>query len=151
MNKPRFREKPRNRYVTDEELAAFLKYCSPFLRAYVDLKMMTGLRQSQMLQLTVSNWNGQALTVPGSKGGRPVIYSGEGLQAAVENCIRSRPKIRSVYLIALPVTQPDIGDCELRVPDLKHVSHFCWKFNFRGTRKCLIYMAPPAGLEPATC
>jgi len=62
--------------------------------------MMTGLRQSRMLQLTVSNWYGHALTVPGSKGGRSVIYSGDGLQAAVEACIRSRPRIRSMYLIA---------------------------------------------------
>lgn len=44
--------RPRNRYVTDVELQAFLKICTPWMRAYVELKLLLGLAQEDMLSLT---------------------------------------------------------------------------------------------------
>ena len=54
-------EKPRDRYVEDEDVLAFLQHCSPFLKAYVDLKTLTGLRQGQLLSLEASCWDGEVL------------------------------------------------------------------------------------------
>lgn len=78
-------EKPRSRYVTDAELEHFLGFCSPFLRAYVRLKMLTGLRQGQLLSLKNVDWDGAWLTPPTAKGGHPVTYSGEGLAEVIED------------------------------------------------------------------
>ena len=78
-------EEPRSRYVEDSELEAFLEYCSPFLRAYVGLKMLTGLRQGQLLGLKASCWDGEWLSVPPAKGGKPVKYRGAGLEEVIAN------------------------------------------------------------------
>ncbi|REL34706.1 tyrosine-type recombinase/integrase [Thalassotalea euphylliae] len=50
-------EKPRDRLVTDEEVAAFLKHVPEWLNLYVQLKLATGLRQRDMLRLDNTHWN----------------------------------------------------------------------------------------------
>lgn len=85
----RNRETPRDRYVTDSEVAAFLAHCSPFLRAYVDLKLLTGVRQGQLLSLPRTAWDGERLTVKAAKGGKTVVYVGEALQEAAGAVIAS--------------------------------------------------------------
>lgn len=78
-------ERPRKRYVTDEELAAFLaRTGSPVIHAWVGLKLCTGLRQGMMLALDESTWNGEELTVQGAKGGMDAVFYGGGLRSAVE-------------------------------------------------------------------
>ena len=76
-------EKPRTRYVDDAELEHFLRFCSPFLRAYVQLKMLTGLRQGQLLTLTPSDWDGEWLTPAVAKGGQPNTFQGDGLPEVI--------------------------------------------------------------------
>lgn len=76
-------EKPRSRYVDTTELEHFLSFCSPFLRAYVRLKMLTGLRQGQLLALKATDWDGEWLTPMAAKGGQPVTYEGRGLPEAI--------------------------------------------------------------------
>lgn len=81
----RTKEKARERYVTDAEVEAFLVHCSPFLRSYCALKLITGLRQGQLLALRRSDWDAktQALTARAAKGGRTVVYRGELVADAV--------------------------------------------------------------------
>ncbi|MDW7547490.1 tyrosine-type recombinase/integrase [Pseudoalteromonas peptidolytica] len=50
-------EQPRDRLVTDEELAIFLKFCPEWLRLYIALKLSTGLRQTDMLKLSSKDWD----------------------------------------------------------------------------------------------
>lgn len=98
----RNKETPRDRYVTDAEFASFRRHCSRFLLAYLDLKMLTGLRQGQLLALTRSAWNGERLVVPGVKRGKTVSYYGDGLAEAIEAVIglhRGRA-LRSIFLFA---------------------------------------------------
>lgn len=83
-------EEARERYVTDEELDAFLEHCTPLLKAYVGLKLLTGLRQAQLLELRVSDWDGERLKASGKKRGRSAIYSGEGLKEAVDAALSVR-------------------------------------------------------------
>ncbi len=78
-------EAPRQRYVGDAELEAFLAQCCPRLRSYVALKLCTGLRQGQLLALDWEDWRGGELRAAAAKGGRETIYRGAGLAAAVED------------------------------------------------------------------
>lgn len=96
-------EPSRDRYVSDRELRAFLRHCSPWLRAYVALKMATGVRQGQLLALRRSDWDAaaQALSVPAAKRGRPVIYRGPLVAKAVARIRdRSHGPSSSIWLIA---------------------------------------------------
>ena len=67
----------------DEELDGFLIHAIPMIRAYVQLRILTGLRQGQLLALKRSNWDGEQLTVPGAKAGHTVVYSDPGLAEAI--------------------------------------------------------------------
>lgn len=59
----RHARRPRRRYVTDAEIAAFLAVASPRLCAYVDLKLSIGVRIGQMVALRWSDWTGSELVV----------------------------------------------------------------------------------------
>lgn len=95
------REESRDRYIRDDEIEAFLKHCTSKLRAWVELKMLTGLRQGQMRQLRLSDWRDGELWVDGNKGGRKTVYRGPGLQAAVNEAIASHhgEKPKSIWLL----------------------------------------------------
>jgi integrase len=93
-------EESRDRYVSDEEIDAFLKHCTPFLRSWVELKLMTGLRQGQMRELRRQDWDGERLTVGAAKRGRKIIYTGPGLKEAIDRvlAVRAESKYQSIYL-----------------------------------------------------
>lgn len=95
-------ETPRDRYVRDAEVAAFLRHCGPFLKAYVNLKLLTGIRQGQLLSLTRSDWDGERLIVKAAKGGKTVVYVGEALQEAVEAVLKLKrgKALASLYLFS---------------------------------------------------
>jgi len=95
------RETARERYVSDAELDAFLTHCNPKLKAWVGLKMLTGLRQGQMRELRVLDWRGGALWGPKAKGGRTLVFRGPGLAEAVAEVLRTHhgDTPRSVYLL----------------------------------------------------
>lgn len=63
-------EYSRDRYITDEELAAFSEYCPKWLRLYIRLKYLTGLRQGDLLKLRWSNVTEKALSLTIAKSGR---------------------------------------------------------------------------------
>ena len=88
-------EQPRDLYVEDEQLEAFLRHAGPLVRAWVPLKQATGLRQGQMLALDEDDWNDATgeLTARGVKKGFDVVYYGGQLRAAVEGvfALQRRP------------------------------------------------------------
>jgi integrase len=98
----RTEETPRDRYVTDAELEQFLTHCAPFLRAYVRLKSMLGIRQAQMLAIRLSDWDGERLRVTATKGGKDSFYQGDGLSQAVEACkaLREGQGVRGLWLFS---------------------------------------------------
>ena len=108
----RNREPPRERYVTDDELAAFLTRCNPKLKAWVGLKMLTGLRQGQMRALEVSDWRDGSLWGPKAKGGRTLVFSGPGLEEAVAEVLRTHHGVtsRSTYLFCTRAGTPYSAD-----------------------------------------
>lgn len=59
----RNKERPRTRYVTDEEFENFKSFIPLRLNLYLELKYLTGLRQSDMLVLTFSAVKAEGLQV----------------------------------------------------------------------------------------
>lgn len=62
--------KPRDRYVEDWELDEFLTVATPFIKAYVDFKMITGLRQGDILALPLNALREEGIAVKTRKTGR---------------------------------------------------------------------------------
>ena len=60
-------EKPRNRYVSDEELQAFKSIVPKWPLLYIYLKSLTGLRQTDMLSLRFDSFIGGGLLTGMSK------------------------------------------------------------------------------------
>ena len=80
---------PRTRYVTDAELRAFRRHCPERLLAYIDLKLATGCRQSQLVALKWCHWDGRGLVVAPAKRGRATTYVGAGVAEALERCAQA--------------------------------------------------------------
>lgn len=64
---PTHKISPRDRYIDDFELSAFRSVCNEFMDSYVELKYLTGLRQTDMLLLTMDNIKEDGLYVRPSK------------------------------------------------------------------------------------
>jgi len=67
--------KPRDRYVEDWELDEFLSVASPFLKAYVEFKLLTGLRQGDILALPLNALRDDGIAVKTGKTGRRGLIS----------------------------------------------------------------------------
>lgn len=109
-------EEPRDRYVTDAEATAFRKHCNAFLKAYIDLKLLTGLRQGQLLALQRGAWDGERLTAPKVKRGKTVTYRDETDETELSDAIaavlalRKGRAIRSMFLFATRLGGQYTGD-----------------------------------------
>lgn len=103
---------PRDRYVTDGELATFLGLCGEFLAAYLGIKMLTGLSKSDILSLRLSDITEAGIHYQRRKttgrGAKPKIINGSTeLLEAIAAAKKVRPKgISSIYLFATRDGQP---------------------------------------------
>ena len=83
-------EKPRERLVTDEEVEAFIKYCPLWLQLYVELKVATGMRQSDMLSLTSKDWEKtEGLRIQTSKTSKRQQFNATSHLAGIVNELKS--------------------------------------------------------------
>jgi len=60
----------RDRYVEDWEIDEFLSVATPFIRAWVEVKIMTGLRQGDMLAMPLNALRDEGIRFKSSKTGR---------------------------------------------------------------------------------
>lgn len=97
----RFKETPRDRYITDEEYTAFGQFAGPQIAAYMDFKLLTGLRQGDILELMRSDLKDDGIHVTVNKTQRKMIIGWtDHLRAAVDALVALQPKkIRSMYLL----------------------------------------------------
>lgn len=58
---------PRDRYVTDDEFALFLKFTTPWVRHYAMFKYITGLRQRDILKLRLDQLQPDGIVMRASK------------------------------------------------------------------------------------
>ena len=109
----KFSTPPRRRYVEDWELQEALKVASPFIAAYIRLKLLTGLRRGDLLSLTQSDLKNDGIHVTPRKTarstGKKVIYEwSEELREAVSEVLNLRKKVLSVWLFHTNRGQPYI-------------------------------------------
>lgn len=108
-------ERPRDRYVTDAELETAVRAAGPVIRAYVAIKLLTGLRRGDILRLTVSDLREDGIHVQPRKtarttGKRLIIEWTDELRAAVDQAKAARPKDLAPHLFCTRKGQPYITD-----------------------------------------
>nr|WP_253938680.1 tyrosine-type recombinase/integrase [Hahella sp. HN01] len=92
--------KPRDRYISDQELDAFLKTAPPFICAYVAVKLATGLRQGDMLNMRLDDLTEEGILVTTRKTGtKGIVEWTPELRKAIDNLIESNPAKSDTYVI----------------------------------------------------
>lgn len=109
----KFSTPPRRRYVEDWELQEALKVASPFIAAYIRLKLLTGLRRSDLLSLRQSDLKDDGIHVTPRKtahsSGKKIIYEwSEELRDSINEVLNLRKKVLSVWLFHTNRGQPYI-------------------------------------------
>lgn len=74
-NIKRHKETPRTRLVTDDEITTFKKFAPDWMHLYIDLKLSTALRQSDMLKLHRGMFDDKGLWVDTSKTGKKLCFA----------------------------------------------------------------------------
>lgn len=96
-------ENPRTREVLDSEIVAFLPHCPDWLKAYIRLKLLTGLRQGDMLNIRLDQLRPDGLFVQTGKRGKRLLFTwNEDLRAATDTIKALRHRITSLYLFNSP-------------------------------------------------
>lgn len=98
----RYTEKPRERYVTDEEFAAVYEIAPEVIKLAMELALMTGLRQGDILGIKLTDFTENGLEVRTGKTGKRMIYEWTPeLKSVLEGAkkLREKEKVRGVYLL----------------------------------------------------
>ena len=111
----KFSTPPRRRYVEDWEIVEVLKVASPFIRSYIRLKLLTGLRRGDMLSIKMSDLKEEGIHVTPRKtangsGKRLIIEWSDELRGAIEEIKALRKKIYSIWLFHTNRGQPYIKE-----------------------------------------
>lgn len=92
----------RQRYVTDDELAAFYAFAGPLIKDYLDMKLLTALRKVDILALRLDDLQADGIHVQPSKtakstGKKLIIEWTPALSLVVERIrTRERPKVQRI-------------------------------------------------------
>jgi len=111
----KFSTPPRKRYVEDWEVAEALKIASPFITAYIRLKLLTGLRRGDLLSLKVSDLQDDGIHITPRKtahstGKSMIIEWSDDLKFAVDQIMKLRKKILSLWVFHTNLGQPYIKE-----------------------------------------
>lgn len=94
-----FKEKPRDRYVTDAEFNAVARHAPEIVQAAMLLAAITGLRQGDILRIRRADFTERGLTVKTRKTGQPMEYPWTvGLKMAVTAAVGARDFVPLVLL-----------------------------------------------------
>lgn len=86
--------------ASDTQINAFKPFCPDWLQAYIDLKLLIGLRQGDMLRLTLFNLRDDGLYCLTSKRDKGLLFQWTpALRAAVDRCkeLRRKPSEPSLF------------------------------------------------------
>lgn len=94
------KEKPRDRYIHDDELALFYeKYCSPMLQAYIKVKYITGQRQRDVLDIRLSDICEEGIYFTSSKTKKRFLMEfSDELRDAVSQAKNIKRRVGSIFL-----------------------------------------------------
>ena len=105
-----FREKPRERYVTDAEFMAVFAVAPQIVQAAMLIAAVTGLRQGDILRLRRADFGEHGLTVRTRKTGQPLEFAWtEGLRRAVLAAVGARDFI-PMHLLTTDEGKPYTSD-----------------------------------------
>ncbi len=109
----KFSTPPRRRYIEDWEIEEALKVASPFIKAYIRLKLLVGLRRGDMLSIKISDLKEDGIHVTprktaNSTGKKMIITWSDELRASIEEIKQLRKKIYSIWLFHTNKGQPYI-------------------------------------------
>jgi integrase len=89
---------PRDRYVSDTEVEEALKVASPFLYAYIQLKLSLGLRKGDMLRIKLSDLTPEGIQATNTKTGKKTLYTlTPERKTAWDLCLKARPRRRTHF------------------------------------------------------
>lgn len=92
-------ENPGTREVLDSEIAAYLPHCPTWMQAYIRLKLLTALRQGDMLNIRLDQLRDDGLFVQTGKRGKRLLFTWtDDLRAAVDAIKALRRRVTSLYL-----------------------------------------------------
>jgi len=93
-------EKPRDRYVTDEEFMIVYNLASPFMKIAMGLALVTGLRQRDILDLRRQDCTDEGLMVKSQKTGKVLLFEWTPLlEKFVQEAKSLRGDISGIHLI----------------------------------------------------
>jgi integrase len=130
--------KPRDRNVTDAEFAAMYACCGPKLQVAMDLALLTGQRQGDLLKMKWSQITPEGVTVrQGKTGKRLMIEMSPALQAVLERARAFLPHLPREYVLRTrkgrPFTQNGFRACWQRAMR-KYVARGGERFTFHDLR-----------------
>ena len=111
----KFSRPPRRRYIEDWEIKEALSVASPFLKSYIHLKLMTGLRRGDLLLIKHSDIKDDGIYVQprktkSSTGKKIIIEMTPELYEVLAEIKNNSNKILSVWLFHTNKGQPYIKD-----------------------------------------
>jgi hypothetical protein len=86
--------KPRTRYVTDAEYAAFRATVPVMIGYAMDLTLLTALRQGDVLKLERRHLSDAGLSIQTGKTGKVLDVEGADLVTITAACLKERPQVR---------------------------------------------------------
>lgn len=111
----KFSTPPRKRYVEDWEIKEALTVASPFLVAYIRMKLLTGLRRGDLLAIKLSDLHENGIHVTprktaNSTGKRIIISWSDELRLAVDDVRKLQKKVFSIWLFHTRQGQPYVNE-----------------------------------------
>lgn len=111
----KFSTPPRRRYIEDWEIEEALKVASPFIKNYIRLKLLIGLRRGDMLSLKLTDLKEDGIHVTPRKtahstGKSLIIEWSDELRSAIDEIKKVRKKINSIWLFHTNIGQPYIKE-----------------------------------------
>jgi hypothetical protein len=92
--------KPRDRYVTDDEFLAVRDCAPPMVRYAMNIALITGARQKDILNLDRKQVAAELLQVRQSKTGKKIDYPVAGsLEENVEDALKISPQVRQYVIV----------------------------------------------------
>ena len=114
---------PRDRYIEDWEIQEALSVANPMMNAYITLKLLTGLRRGDLLQLRERDLSRDGIEVRLSKtGSRIIIAWTDELRAAVREALAVRPGSNMDYLFCTRA-----GECFVKTSGVATGFDSLWK------------------------
>ncbi|MBU2795490.1 tyrosine-type recombinase/integrase [Acidithiobacillus sp. VAN18-2] len=103
----RNKEKPRDRYITDEEFSILREHADEQWRCIMDIAYLTAMRRGDIMKLRLSDIRPDALVISQGKTGKRMSFEmTPSLANALERAKRLRRRIGSLYVFCTRDGQP---------------------------------------------